>query len=147
MRKWLAGIIAGVFALAPAFIVATQAPAHADPCFFTDTEFSNWYNGDRWDASLSRVENGYANCVGAWDDTKPVDVWNGHLVYWREWPQQDGGHVWIKFGKYDNAPTYRAHDAAMHGHGDPFSSPLASDFVRRCEWPRVDGSRPCTTYP
>ena len=120
-------------ALAPIALTASTASAsheqqRRDPCFFTDTEFYQWWNGDRWGASLSKVEDNIANCTGTWDnDGVVVDDWFGHNVKARVWPMKNGDQVEIWFAHYDTTPTWRAHDRAWEGN------------VRYCEWPRPDG--------
>ena len=144
MRRLLA-VAATLAALCAAGLATT--PTHAatmqrhDPCFFTDTEWDNWYGGDRWGASLSKVEDTIANCTGTWSDaTGTLDCgdWNGHNEHCRVWAMKDGSQVWITFAHYDTAPTWRAHDWGSEHRYDPSGGPAT--YV--CEWPRPSGN-PC----
>lgn len=128
-------------------MVATAAPAHADPCFFGAQEFDNWFAGARWGDSLTHVENSYANCGGVWENqSSPFDgglyagSWNGHNERVRVWPRSDGGQTKITFAHYDSAPTWRAHDEAETGNLNVLGG---TQRRHECEWPRPDGN-PCS---
>jgi hypothetical protein len=117
--------------------VVQSAPAHADPCFFSAAEFGNWYDGARWGASLSTVEDQYANCAGSWEATG--EVWNGHETSRRVWPRADGGKTKIVFAIYNTGVKFRAHSRATTYDEGPGG---ITDVRVECEFPRA-GNEPC----
>jgi hypothetical protein len=132
MKHIRTGLAGAALVLAAQLLPAATPAAHADPCFFGGGEFDNWYNGARWGATLSKVENYYANCVGAWD-ANYAGTWNGHNTKDRVWARSDGGQVDIVFARMDDG-LWHAHDNATE------QSP--SIYRHVCEWPR-DGNAPC----
>lgn len=140
MRNRKLALSAATALAAGAAVVGVQAgtttPAHADPCFFSAAEFSNWYTGDRWGATLSKVENGYANCLGTWQAYNPD--WHGNPTKERVWARADGGQTKIVFAY--NSGAWHAHDQAETGNLNTLGG---SDWRHECEWPRPSGN-PCT---
>ena len=135
-------IAAACLALA-APVALAPAPAYATtPCYmltdgsFSSAEFTAWYDGPRWGASLSNVEDNYAGCAGVWA-SGTYGTWNGHTEQMRVWPRSDGGQTEIVFAKYDTAPTWRAHDMAETYNSSGY-------FRRECEWPRPSGAGSCS---
>jgi hypothetical protein len=140
MKRLLLTLLAALGSVVASLpLVLFGAPAaHADPCFFSAAEFSNWYTGDRWGATLSRVENGYANCTGTWQAYNPD--WKGNPTKERVWARADGGQTKIVFAY--NSGAWHAHDQAETGN----LNIGGSDWRHECEWPRPSGN-PCTATP
>jgi hypothetical protein len=121
----------GLATAALAAPLVTVPTAHADPCFFTNSEFVSWYDGPRWGASLSTVQDKFANCDGAWGQGgEVIGSWYGHDLKQRVWPKQNGDTITINFAHYDSAPTWRAHDEAVNGYDGPNGPNVYY------EWPR-----------
>lgn len=132
MKRILVAIGVLVAALLP---VTLTAPAHADPCFFTDGDFSDLRAeaGNGWGDNLAHVEDVVANCTGTW--TLSGDTWNGHSEKTRVWPMRDGSTVELNFAVYDTGDRFRFHDVAYtHTH--------TGSQQKYCEWPR-NGNGPC----
>lgn len=134
---------AGHSAVSSHVVTKAKPAAKLDPCFFTESEYLDWQNGDHWGASLSKVENTYANCVGVWDNsTGSLDCgdWYSHNEHCRVWPMKDGSQVEITFAHYDTDPTWRAHDEAWLRQGS-----TSGNTHHDCEWPRPSGN-PCNEF-
>lgn len=136
ISRLAAGLAA--LALTAGVTVATAPPAHADPCFFGASEFSDWYDGARWGASLSTVEDQYANCTGVWTTGIVYRDWNGHTVKERVWPRPDGGQTTMRFAVYSTGDRFRSHDEATTGN----LNVGGNEWRKECEWPRPEGN-PC----
>jgi hypothetical protein len=133
MKHIRTGIAGGALILAAQLAPAITPAANADPCFFGTYEFSDWYTGARWGATLSKVEGTYANCVGAWDTYS--GTWNGHTEKRRVWPRSDGGTTEMVFARMD--------DGLWHAHDNASTYKYGVDYRHECEWPR-DNNTACT---